>query len=609
MDSSLNTIHLQDCVTGMNALPEGSIDLAFADPPFNIGYQYDVYDDRQEREHYLDWCNRWIGAVYQALKPTGTFWLAIGDEYAAELKLASQAAGFLCRSWVIWYYTFGVNCSKKFSRSHAHLFHFVKDPKSFTFREDDLENRIPSARQLVYNDKRANPKGRLPDDTWIIRPRDVAGELLDDGIPVEDLPPATDADATWTLRPQDMEQCFSALEDTWYFPRVAGTFKERAGFHGCQMPEQLLGRIIRYCSEPGEIVLDPFSGSATTLAVAKKLHRQFVGFDISEDYITFGLQRLAEVREGDPLEGAPEPTMSAPKTDRGRKTKPRSKASKSKQTTLNLEPVSPLEESEIVDLLQGVKQAFQATHDGFSADRLITDPELNAAFVSKCEQCGLSGDIRSWNVLLLRLRKSGQLQDVPTERYTVMSWKKCDPYLFASEIAWQTLSEDNTHSLDEIFCDPESAQKFDQIADQLAPGKNPWEYRWAALKLRKASKTIVHRAMDLDEAIQASLLEEAAQSQEMDVESVSLEEIADSPGLYLLSGTNRPLYWGEAINLRQRLEQHLKSASILSNEKSITLKTMSHPDWHLGDFSHQCFLVHQFNTVWNLKHTPELASV
>ena len=150
--------------------------------------------------------------MYRALKPSGSFWLAIGDEYAAELKILSQEIGFHSRSWVVWYYTFGVNCVNKFTRSHAHLFYFVKDPASFTFRGDAPENRIPSARQLVYNDSRANPKGRLPDDTWI-------------------------------LRPQDMADCFTPEEDTWYFPRVAGTFKERAGFHGCQMPEQLLGRI------------------------------------------------------------------------------------------------------------------------------------------------------------------------------------------------------------------------------------------------------------------------------------------------------------------------------------------------------------------------------
>jgi site-specific DNA-methyltransferase (adenine-specific) len=201
------------------------------------------------------------------------------------LKILSQDIGFFSRSWVVWYYTFGVNCKAKFSRSHAHLFYFTKDPVQFTFRADAAENRIPSARQLVYADARANPLGRLPDDTWV-------------------------------LRPQDLADCFTPAEDTWYFPRVAGTFKERAGFHGCQMPEQLLGRIIRCCSQEGDIVLDPFSGSATTLAVAKKLGRKHLGFDVSREYVDRGNARLSSICVGDPLDGAPEPTVSAPATPR-----------------------------------------------------------------------------------------------------------------------------------------------------------------------------------------------------------------------------------------------------------------------------------------------------
>src|SRR5262245_55415519 len=130
MAAGVNVIHQGDCVAGLGELDEGSIDLVFADPPFNIGYEYDIYKDRKEHDAYLDWSRQWIGAVHRALKPTGTFWLAIGDEYAAELKLlATRDLGFICRSWVVWYYTFGVNCTKKFNRSHAHLFHFVKDKK------------------------------------------------------------------------------------------------------------------------------------------------------------------------------------------------------------------------------------------------------------------------------------------------------------------------------------------------------------------------------------------------------------------------------------------------------------------------------------------------
>ena len=288
MDLPRDAILNEDCVAGLKRLPEGVIELAFADPPFNIGYEYDVYEDRQAAEHYLDWCRQWIGQLHRVLKPDGAFWLAIGDEFAAELKLiALRENGFTCRSWVVWYYTFGVNCTKKFSRSHAHLFHFVKNPRQFTFNAGEI--RVPSARQLVYGDSRSNPAGRLPDDTWMIPPQ------------------ANSAEKTFALRPQDLPGSFQAEEDTWYFPRVAGTFKQRAGWHGCQMPEQLLGRIIRACSNPGELVLDPFTGSGTTLAVAKKLGRQFLGFELSQKYAKNAQKRLDSIQSGDPLEGAPEP--------------------------------------------------------------------------------------------------------------------------------------------------------------------------------------------------------------------------------------------------------------------------------------------------------------
>jgi site-specific DNA-methyltransferase (adenine-specific) len=287
MTSPTNTIKNGDCIAGMKKIDDGAVDLIFADPPFNIGFAYDAYEDRLESDQYLDWCRRWTAEVARVLKPQGTFWLAIGDEYAAEMKVMLQQEHKLsCRSWVVWYYTFGVNCKSKFSRSHAHLFHMVKDPRKFTFNTDPV--RVPSARQLVYGDLRANPRGRLPDDTWI-------------------------------LRPQDLPDGFRADEDTWYFPRVCGTFKERTGWHGCQMPEQLLGRIIRACSNEGDLVLDPFAGSGTTLAVAKKLGRRYVGYELSKEYTERIRSRLSKISPGDSLDGAPEPLVSAPNTANGRR--------------------------------------------------------------------------------------------------------------------------------------------------------------------------------------------------------------------------------------------------------------------------------------------------
>jgi site-specific DNA-methyltransferase (adenine-specific) len=528
-DKIANTIVNGDCVAGLRGLPAGCVDLVFADPPFNIGYDYDVYDDRLDREKYLDWSREWISAVYSALKPSGTFWLAIGDEYAAELKLLSQEVGFTCRSWVIWYYTFGVNCKFKFSRSHAHLFHFVKDPRSFTFRHDRLENRIPSARQLVYNDKRSNPNGRLADDTWI-------------------------------LRPQDLGDCFSTGEDTWYFPRVAGTFKERAGFHGCQMPEQLLGRIVRLCSEEGDVVVDPFSGSATTLSTAKKLGRRFVGFELSTEYAKRGKARLARIEPGDPLDGSAEPTMSAPATPSlalpagGPGTRSAAQVFEKQKRRAKDSPSTPPAPTEntATDFTAALLDCYRSVHDGYSLDRVLADPALVAALHESCVQRGLTGTPREWSRRLFQLRKAGRLADLVTTKRTELTWADCDPFLAGIEFAWRRMLDSGAASLDDILADPEMAARFDAWAAVSAPGGTPLVYRWGALKLRKDAYVARSRAQRF---------EEVPPPVETWREFDPTRPVDDGPaGLYAIpdpADSRKVLYVGTTENLSMRLARHL----------------------------------------------------
>ncbi len=519
-----------DCIDLMQQLRAGSIDLVFADPPFNIGYSYDVYDDRQDSEKYLDWSSQWISQVHRILKPHGAFWLAIGDEYAAELKVASTNLGFHCRSWVIWYYTFGVHCKNKFTRSHAHLFHFVKDPQAFTFNAEGI--RVPSARQLVYNDRRANATGRLPDDTWI-------------------------------LRPQDLVNGFTADEDVWYFPRVAGTFKERAGFHGCQMPEQLLGRIIRACSDEHEVVLDPFSGSATTAAVAKKLGRRWVGFELSPEYAKLGNERLASIKVGDTLDGSPEPMVSAPAT--GARPKRRTlKRTKAEEPSVDLFSSALLwddkDESAMV-------AAFAAVSGGFSVDRMMADPVMVDQFQQACDEAGIRGTPAARNRQLFELRRAGRLaaDGIEVCQRTVFSWREQSAYLFASEIAWRRLSDEHPNTtLDDLLCDPRLASQFDQLAERFSPGYRPLEYRWAAIRLRKridAMRCLVMASSDgtpaLDPFMEASI---------MPIERglPFLAEIPETGGVYvIMSQDEQAIYLGDCFDLRDRTLRHFGNDDVL----------------------------------------------
>ena len=251
MQELRNQVICGDSVEVLRAVDEPFADLVFADPPFNIGYKYDRYHDRKKSDIYLAWTRDWIEQCVRVLKPHGSFYIAIGDEYAAQIKLiGEQEFGLTLRNWIIWHYTFGQQTKTKFARSHTHIFYFVKDPRNFAFNDEIV--RVVSDRQKKYSDKRANPAGKMPDDVWN------------------------------------------------EYPRICGTFRERTG-HPCQMPEGLLARIIRASSNEGDWVLDPFCGSGTTATVAHKLNRVYTTIDMSEVYVEATRERIAE-SQGLPLE-------------------------------------------------------------------------------------------------------------------------------------------------------------------------------------------------------------------------------------------------------------------------------------------------------------------
>ncbi len=289
-----NQIIQGDSIKVLNNGPEGWVDLVFADPPFNIGYLYHNYDDRKDVDEYVDWSERWMAAVYRALKPTGSFYLAIGDEFVADLCVrARRKIGFHMRNWIIWHYTFGQQTKKMFAKSHTHILYFSKEKPepgmtNLTFNADAV--RVASARQTTYGDSRANAKGKLPDDTWFLRPQETS--YYESGYAQyaqqqTDLP----ADA---FTPVDF---FDPISDTWNVSRICGTFKEREGWHGCQMPIAILDRIIRASSNPGDVVLDPFNGSGTTVVSAALNGRKYVGIDQSKEYVAYASKRLEHALE------------------------------------------------------------------------------------------------------------------------------------------------------------------------------------------------------------------------------------------------------------------------------------------------------------------------
>jgi DNA modification methylase len=250
MQKFLNKIICGDCIEVLKGCKPFA-DLIFADPPFNIGYKYDNYYDKVKSKNYVGWTREWMGVCKDVLKPDGSFYVAIGDEHAADVKKIADELKLVMRNWLIWHYTFGQQMKNKFARSHTHILYLVRDAKHFTFNDEAV--RVISDRQKKYRDKRANPEGKMPDDVW------------DE------------------------------------YPRVCGTFDERTEFP-CQMPESLLARVIRASSREGDWVLDPFSGSGTTAVVAHKLKRVYTGVEVSKTYAEESRRRIKD-SEGLPVEG------------------------------------------------------------------------------------------------------------------------------------------------------------------------------------------------------------------------------------------------------------------------------------------------------------------
>lgn len=234
-------IILGDCVAEMQKLHAGSVDLVLTDPPYNIGIDYGAGKKADRREDYPQWCRRWIDGCHRVLRPGGSLWVISGQEYGAHIDLAIKAAGFTMRNRITWHETFGVYCHRKFGRCSRPVFYAVKG-EGYTFNREAVT--VPSARQEKYGDRRANPAGKI-------------------------------------------------MGDVWEVSRVCGTFRERVPGVPTQLPEALVRRIVGVSSNEADVVLDPFVGSGTVVAVAGSMNRRAIGIELNPEYAAIAEARAA----------------------------------------------------------------------------------------------------------------------------------------------------------------------------------------------------------------------------------------------------------------------------------------------------------------------------
>ena len=261
------TLHLERCEEGLlRWIDPYSVSLIVADAPYNQGMEYSGHNDNMPAAQYWAWTEAWLRAAHTVLAPHGSLFLFYPDEWVSEVDVFCRKELKLHRRNMIeWIFTFGQAARKSFTRSHIHILYYVKTASNFTYHADAA--RVPSARQLVYGDKRAKAGGKQPDDTWV-------------------------------LLKQDLELFLPEAGDVWLENRVCGTYRARQKHAPNQIPVPLLERIIKVASDEGDLVCDPFVGTGSTGVAALHLRRRFVGFDVSSLCLEESNKRLQAVQAG-----------------------------------------------------------------------------------------------------------------------------------------------------------------------------------------------------------------------------------------------------------------------------------------------------------------------
>jgi site-specific DNA-methyltransferase (adenine-specific) len=231
----MHQLYHGDCLEilpGMDRVP-----CLFADPPDGIGLDYDGYDDNIDEEEYLELMEQWLDTFVETAE---TVWLSFNTKWTTKVgviaeRLLGYYPGLECKPCVQ-VFSFGQHNKYDFGNNHRPLWRFTwKDSPVYSnspIYPDQI--RIESERQKM-GDKRADPRGRVP------------GDVFD-------------------------------------FTRVVGNSKQRRKWHKTQLNEGLVERCIKSCTQEGDVVIDPFAGTGTTLRVCKGIDRSCITMDLSKVY-------------------------------------------------------------------------------------------------------------------------------------------------------------------------------------------------------------------------------------------------------------------------------------------------------------------------------------
>lgn len=233
---------LGDCIKELKLIDSNSVDLIIADPPYNVGKDYGNDSDSQDFDDYMAFTKQWLKECHRVLKNDGTIYVFIGFRYISYLfKIMEEDLKMNFVNWISWHYTQGVGKTKGFSPRHDDILMFSKTDK-YKFNLDAI--RVPQK----YYRKVNNMRGANPGDVWEV---------------------------------SHIHYCQKGRQP-----------------HPTQKPEALIERMVLASSNEGDLVVDPFSGSGTTMRVCQQLERNGLGIELNEEYIEQTKERLNSKFEG-----------------------------------------------------------------------------------------------------------------------------------------------------------------------------------------------------------------------------------------------------------------------------------------------------------------------
>lgn len=257
-ETELGKLYNYDAIKFLKQLETNSVDLIFADPPYNIKKaEWDTFSSQKE---YVQWSLEWITEAHRVIKNTGSLYVCGFSEILADIKWAASPLFSGCK-WLVWFYRNKANLGNDWGRSHESILHFRKS-KKFTFNIDEV--RIP------YNEHTLKYPQRKQADTSQYSNGKKRNEIWEPN--------------PLGAKPKDVIELPTISNGSWEkFP------------HLTQKPVELLRKIILSSSNEGELVLDPFGGSGTTYAVAEAFGRKWLGTELELEYCNIIENRLNDL--------------------------------------------------------------------------------------------------------------------------------------------------------------------------------------------------------------------------------------------------------------------------------------------------------------------------